>query len=942
MFTLGALGFVNPGLLAALVALPILWWLLRAIPPSPKHEIFAGVRLLLGLEDPEREAAKTPWWLLLLRALAVAAVILGFAGPVLNPSARLAPAGDGPVLVLLDQGWASAPDWAARKAAALAVVDEAAQAGRQVLLWQAAAAGTPPPMAARAARSVLEAARPSPWAPDHAAVLAALGEAQAPAQTVWFHDGLDHGPTGDLAQRLAGLGPLRLVGPVTPARALTPPRLEQGRMVAGVLRAGAGAPEAVQVIAYSELPGEPVRRIGVAAADFGAGAADATAEFDLPAELLGRVTRIALADGLTAGGTALADAGLRRITVALVDPQAESAVATLTSASHYLRKALVPWADVLSQGLDQALADPPAVIVLADQGDFSASERTALTAWVETGGLLIRFAGPRLAATVGEGGFGTAAGAEDKLLPVRLRRGGRVLGGALAWGAPKTLGPFDASGPFRRLTPPGEVAVRTQVLAEPSPDLAGKVWATLDDGTPLVTASQLGQGKVVLFHVTADAEWSSLPLSGLFVEMLGRLMTLAPGRAPEPPAPEELAGTLWRADLLLGPDGTPVPAPQLGEPVPGERLAEGRPGRSLPPGLYRRADGGARAAGAAESVVVNLFGAGDRLQPFPPVPSGAVAETLGGAGTRRFGADLIALAVLLGMLDLIATLWLSGRLSFRRRQVVAATGAAALAVLLSGVPGARAQLSTDRAIAAAAETTLGYIVTGDARIDEISERGLIWLGAAMAALTAVEPGPPMGVKPETDELSLFPVLYWPLIAGTLPGEKSLEHLARYIATGGMLVIDTRDGGSGFSSARAVDMRQIARALNLPPLAPVDRAHVLSRSFYLLAAFPGRWRGDRVWAEAPPQGARGTTQDNGLPQFDRVDDNVSPVVVGSADWASAWAVGTSGAPMFPVGRPGDNQREMAIRFGINLVMYALTGNYKSDQVHAPAVLERLGQ
>jgi hypothetical protein len=172
--------------------------------------------------------------------------------------------------------------------------------------------------------------------------------------------------------------------------------------------------------------------------------------------------------------------------------------------------------------------------------------------------------------------------------------------------------------------------------------------------------------------------------------------------------------------------------------------------------------------------------------------------------------------------------------------------------------------------------------------------------------------------------------------------KSLEHLARYIATGGMLVIDTQDGGSGFSSARAVDMRQIARALNLPPLAPVDRAHVLSRSFYLLAAFPGRWRGDRVWAEAPPPGDRGIAPESDLPQFDRVDDNVSPVVVGSADWAAAWAVSTSGAPMFPIGRPGDNQREMAIRFGIKLVMYALTGNYNSDQVHAPAVLVRLGQ
>jgi len=200
----------------------------------------------------------------------------------------------------------------------------------------------------------------------------------------------------------------------------------------------------------------------------------------------------------------------------------------------------------------------------------------------------------------------------------------------------------------------------------------------------------------------------------------------------------------------------------------------------------------------------------------------------------------------------------------------------------------------------------------------------------------------MGVDPETSELSLFPVLYWPLSAATPPSEQGLVRLSRYLAGGGMLVIDTQNGASGFGAATAVDMRQIARALNLPPLAPVDQDHVLSRSFYLLAAFPGRWRGTRVWTEAaPPVDEEGADAPD-LPQFDRVDDNVSPVVVGNADWASAWAVDERGAPLFPIGRSGDNQREMAIRFGINVVMYALTGNYKSDQVHAPAVLERLGQ
>jgi hypothetical protein len=293
-------------------------------------------------------------------------------------------------------------------------------------------------------------------------------------------------------------------------------------------------------------------------------------------------------------------------------------------------------------------------------------------------------------------------------------------------------------------------------------------------------------------------------------------------------------------------------------------------------------------------------------------------------------------------------LWLSGRLSggLSGRRLRPATGAALVLALLAPAPDATAQVSAEmsieRAVLATAETTLGYILTGDARIDRVSERAMVGLGNALIQRTAVEPGPPMGVDPETDELSLFPVLYWPLDAAKMPSERAMEHLSRYLTGGGMLVIDTQTGAAGAGGARAIDMRQLARGLNLPPLAPVDQDHVLSRSFYLLATFPGRWRGTRVWAEAPPPGDNRPDDGSGLPQFDRVDDNVSPVVVGSADWAAAWAVDERGTPLLPVGREGDNQREMAIRFGINVVMYALTGNYKSDQVHAPAVLERLGQ
>ncbi len=121
-------------------------------------------------------------------------------------------------------------------------------------------------------------------------------------------------------------------------------------------------------------------------------------------------------------------------------------------------------------------------------------------------------------------------------MPVRLRAGGRTVGGAMSWGgAPKTLAPFDKDSPFFGLNVPEDVQITAQVLAQPDPALADRVIATLSDGTPLVTRKKLGAGQVVLFHVTANAEWSSLPLSGLFVEMLERLSVSTTSAAPRQP-----------------------------------------------------------------------------------------------------------------------------------------------------------------------------------------------------------------------------------------------------------------------------------------------------------------------------------------------------------------------------------------------------------------------
>ena len=227
------------------------------------------------------------------------------------------------------------------------------------------------------------------------------------------------------------------------------------------------------------------------------------------------------------------------------------------------------------------------------------------------------------------------------------------------------------------------------------------------------------------------------------------------------------------------------------------------------------------------------------------------------------------------------------------------------------------------------------MVTGDKSVDDLSLEGLRGLTAILKQRTAVEPGEPMAVDIERDEIVFFPLLYWPLTADAPQlSREALAKIDKYMKHGGTILFDTRDPSSAVFSPSGVSpetqsLRTLLAGLDIPPIEPVPENHVLTKSFYLMQTFPGRGNQGQLWVEA--QGERNTAT-----------DGVTSIIIGSNDYAAAWAIDANGAPLLPVAPGGEDQREFAYRTGINIVMYALTGNYKSDQVHVPALLERLGQ
>ncbi|MBS0574570.1 MAG: DUF4159 domain-containing protein [Proteobacteria bacterium] len=929
---LPAVGFASPWLLWGLVLLPLVWLLLRVLPPAPVLRRFPGVALLLGLADRDAASVRTPPWLLALRLGALALAILGFAGPILNPSGH-AP-GQGPLLILADASWADGDRWPRLRERLLAEAGAAAAAGRPLALVSLTGTeGAPRPEFGPAAPVLarLGALEPAAWAPPEAR-MAALAAALPGGrfETLWQSDGLGRAGRGALLAALAAHGPVRVLQSGAGLLALTAPTLAADGVATRLLRPAGGGAEQAALAAFGPDPAGIERELARQPVALPAGATDLAVTLALPPELRNRMTRIEVAGRASAGAVVLADDALRRRKVGIVEAQAPREGLELLSPAHYLRQALKPGADLVEGTLADILPAAPQVIILADVARLPDGEQAALTRWVGKGGLLVRFAGPRLAASVEPG-----AAATDPLLPVALRPGDRALGGSMSWETPRRLAPFAATSPFAGLPVPADVTVRTQVLAEPGPGLAARTIASLEDGTPLVTEAGVGAGRVVLFHVTASADWSNLPLSGLFVKMLDRL---AASSLPGQDSAADMAGTVWTAERQMDAYGGLQPAEGLAG-VPGDRLARGEVGPDMPPGLYRSGE---------RRVSLNVLPANARLTPAR-WPASVTVETGEGGAERALKGIVLALALGLLAVEGLATLLVTGRIAPRRRVAPALVPLAAALLIGLGAPPHPARAANDaatdeRLIASAGGMVLAHVLTGDADLDRRAEAGLAGLSMVLTQRTSVEPGPPVGVDPEKDDLSVYTFLYWPVSAAEpMPSAAAYRQLNLFLHTGGLILFDTRDGDGAQApgtSPEALRLQELAAPLDIPPLAPIPHDHVLTRAFYLIDGFPGRYEGNPVWAEAPPPDAE---QAAGMP-FRNLNDGVTPVVIGGNDWATAWAVDQDGNPAFPVGRgvAGERQREMAFRFGVNLVMHVLTGNYKSDQVHVPALLERLGQ
>ncbi len=1014
--SLGILTFLSPLPLLGLLSLPVIWWLLRSTPPSPDRQVFPPTRILKRLLQNEKTASHSPWWLTLLRLIIAAFIIFALAQPVLNSAKPLLAnhkaAGDeqnekqGPLVIFVDNGWSAASKWSLRKIMMERLVREAQAQERLVFLVPTAPERSQSelaPYSALDALAQIERMEPSPFHTDHASALEKLAKglktyssgsdaALKNGALYWLADGLE---TTNSEAVITKLNELKSTGfslhIISPDEGSLPlalgARLGQGGVLYGIVKGTSiGSDRRGQVLALSGR-GEV---LGRAAFILKASQTSVEARIDLPLELRNQITKLKIEGQSSAGSVYLLDQRSNWRRIGLLSNESGELAQPLLSPLYYIKRALEPYAELVSgetgtgdvaETIESFTKQNVSVIMMADIGRLVGAPLLRLTEWVEKGGVLVRFAGPHMEES------------QDSLLPSPLRQGGRRLGGALSWSKPQALAAFDDQSPFSGLAIPGEVVVSRQLLADPS-RLSDKVyiWARLKDGTPLVTATRELDGWVVLVHVTANSDWSNLPLSGLFVEMLQRLSQLSLGgqassndeksssaegqvSSSEEQSAEENFVRQTKETLLapyrsLNGYGRLIKPPVFVEPVAFSQINKIKIEPKHPPGFYGPID---------QSIALNLIQQTTELKTQNYKSLDAELLAYRKAPQRDLRGPLFITAFIMLILDSLIVLFMRGVFSLNHlRQSTPIILAFLMPTLITlsfphkealaqsvEPPSSTEQLrklfeekrftpsrnnerretkdlsklrsEAELNLSAALKTHLAYVITGDSKIDKTSRDGLRGLSFILNNRTAVEPAEPIGVRPDRDELAFYPILYWPVGSYSKPlSDKVAQRINSYMKHGGMIIFDTKDQDSrigGLNGRSQSSLKMLLSKLDIPRIEPVPSGHVLTKSFYLLSSFPGRFQGGELWVEASTKSSTSSTSDI---------DGVSTLLITSNDLASAWAVDENYQERFPVVPGGESQREMAYRVGVNIVMYALAGNYKADQVHVPALLERLGQ
>ncbi|WP_254493724.1 DUF4159 domain-containing protein [Bartonella sp. B1099] len=925
------MSFSAPFLLLGLLFLPVIWWLLRISPPPPRKELFPPLRFLPKSTHQQETAKHTPWWLLLLRLTIAALVIIALARPTWNQK-PISFSGSQPLALIIDNGWASVKEWKKRISIAEMLLAQAEKQQKNIYLVATAEndISNVEPEPAKVIKQHLIHLQPRPWPVNRVHILKEFSKINKgkPLDIAYLSDGLqtnDDEQTFSLLEELKPRNFLWYLADISDLIGITSIENSNGNMVARIIRSTTHDAMPATLSLYDSHN----KLLGQFTKNFSVGKTTALIPFDVPLELRNDIAWIKVNNQNHAAATFLVDSHSRISRVALLSPDTNEMTQPLLAPFYYIIKALQGHTQLITSGgrelstdIDHLLKQNPSIFIMGDMVNIPEKAEKKLSDFVNKGGTLIRFAGEKL----------SSAEHYDSLLPVPLRQGQRSLGSIMSWTKPQKLAPFAKNSFFFDLPFPEDVTVSRQILAEPIPDLFEKTWLSLSDGTPLITAAKRGKGTLIFIHIAPDPTWSNLPLSGFFAQMLQKLITLGSFENTNPTHREKRTRVQnpWRT---IAADGQLQVPPSDVVPLVFDTQNPPRPSYHIPPGLYGVKN---------DFYALNLLTDSSRLRQQSSLPTSLNKNPLSyDTKEKNLIGPLLGLALLLFAFDHFLILWMGGIFSFHKRRNLFFFPLIILIGLFSYDSRLHAQTTENHhdSVQAAGATHLAYVITNNHEIDTTSKSGLEALSQFIAERTMLTPGSVRALDLDKDELSFYPLIYWPIdVQSPILTPKTLEKINNFMKHGGTILFDTCDqiksnlNLEGDATPETQRLRTILKGLNIPSIEPASTDHVVARSFYIMPDFPGLYRGSPLWVESSSTNKKNK---NSLAS----GDNVSSLLITANNFAAAWALDEKGTWKYPLVPNDPMQRLWAFRAGLNIVLYVLTGNYKADQIHVPALLER---
>jgi hypothetical protein len=908
MSLLSLFTFGNPLALWGLLSIPGIWLLLKIYPPAPKSIFFPTIRFLKDITNEEETAGKTPLWLLIFRIFLVIILVLAFSNPIYNAKPNLL--NKGPLLLIIDNGWSSSINWEKRKENLIEYIDRAEQQKLPIIILPSAPKhnvieNNITLLNSSEAKSKVEGLKPNPWPSDYNLLIQTIDNLPKEKiyNIIWLWDGVDHENNDSsqiFAKKLESIGKLHVLDFLNNSsiKIIKSVNTINNNNLTVKIQRNIGSLEENVFIRANGLNGKLLNRKELS---FKENDRNTETEILIPNELRNDLVSISIENVNNAGATFLLDEKWRKRSVGIYAKKESFRTQPLLSPAYYLDRAINSFHDVEIAQLENLIQKNLSVIILPGIGTIGEELNIKLKEWIKNGGILIRFAGPNL------------EGSNTDLLPVKLRSiDSREFGGALSWSKPVSIKDFPINSPLYGLKIDKDVLIKKQVIAEPSADLGKKTWASLEDGTPLITGQQYEKGWNVFFHITANAEWSNLPLTATFVEILNNIINLSSGEVnlnnSIPLMPYKLIDGFGR---LVEPSSGALPTNFNKKNL--------IPSSGHAPGFY------------GNELFMQALNLGNRLNGLSPqtitFQDDTIIEKFASENNINLKSFFLITSLILIFIDYFISLHVRGRINLKKLiKISKFIITLSLCQIVYNINTAEAKNKTS-----ALETHLAYIITQNDEIDSISYLGLSELTRILRERTSLEAATPVGININKDDLSFYPLIYWPIAAKyKILSDKSIKKIQVYMENGGLIVFDTRDQSPNNIISKKVTQEQISlkkilKLLDLPALIKVPESHVIRRSFYLLDKLPGRYTGGNVWVEATAKNSR---------------DGVSSIIIGGNNWAAAWAKDASNKPLFTVIPGGEKQREFSYRFGVNLVMYSMTGNYKADQVHIKSILKRL--